>query len=84
MARKRTKPEVTYKDIRLKFCTEYQYSLFTKNRCLFFIGINKKLIDRDMTNYFCIHCLSELLETTESELYDKIHECKEEGCTLFS
>ncbi len=46
-------------------------------------GLNKKFFGRFQTDYFCIHCMAEILETTEWELYIKMHEFKESGCTLF-
>ena len=47
------------------------------------IGINKKLLGIDITNFYCIECLAEFLDCTVVELLDKIEEFKEEGCTLF-
>lgn len=47
------------------------------------IGINKKLLGRQQNEYYCIHCLSEMLEMSEMELWEKMHEFKESGCTLF-
>lgn len=48
------------------------------------IGINKKLLGIDITNFYCIECLAEFLDCTVVELLDKIEEFKEDGCTLFS
>lgn len=47
------------------------------------IGINKKLLGSDITNFYCMDCLAEYLGCTVEELLDKIEEFKEEGCTLF-
>ncbi len=47
------------------------------------IGINKKLIDPNREEYYCIDCLCEYLDTTPEAIYEKIHEFKEQGCTLF-
>ena len=47
------------------------------------IGINKKLLGTDITNFYCMECLANYLECTVEELLDKIEEFKEEGCTLF-
>ena len=47
------------------------------------IGITKKLIDKKTTQFYCLACLAEQLEVTEEELFAKIEEFKEEGCTLF-
>ena len=47
------------------------------------IGITKKLLAPDADRFFCIKCLANYLECTEEDIYDKIEEFKEEGCTLF-
>ena len=47
------------------------------------IGINKKLLGRQQNEYYCVHCLSEMLDISEMELWEKMHEFKESGCTLF-
>ena len=47
------------------------------------IGINKKRLGIDITNFYCMDCLAEYLGCTVEELLDKIEEFKEEGCTLF-
>lgn len=47
------------------------------------IGINKKLLGKDVNNFYCMDCLADYLNTTVEELLVKIEEFKEEGCTLF-
>ena len=47
------------------------------------IGINKKLLGRNIKTIYCMDCLAEYLGTTTQDLIDKIEEFKEEGCTLF-
>lgn len=47
------------------------------------IGLCKKLISKDIKEYYCIDCLAEYLEVNKEELLNKIEEFKEEGCTLF-
>lgn len=47
------------------------------------IGINKKLIDAQCNNYYCLDCLATYLEVSVEDILDKIEEFKEEGCTLF-
>jgi len=47
------------------------------------IGINKKLLGTEILNFYCMDCLAEYLGCTIEELFDKIEEFKEEGCTLF-
>lgn len=48
------------------------------------IGINKKLLGRCRTDFLCIPCLAEYLETSEAELWRMAHDFKEQGCELFS
>ena len=48
------------------------------------IGLTKKLINKNATEFYCIDCLADYLEVTVDELLDKIEEFKEEGCKLFS
>ena len=47
------------------------------------IGINKKLLGKDIKIYYCMDCLAAYLECTVEDLQDKIEEFKDEGCTLF-
>ena len=47
------------------------------------IGITKKLISEKTKQFYCLPCLADYLEVTETELLDKIEEFKEEGCKLF-
>ena len=47
------------------------------------VGINKKLLGEDISNFYCMDCLAEYLECTVDELLDKIEEFKAEGCKLF-
>jgi uncharacterized protein YlaI len=46
-------------------------------------GINKKLLGKNITNYYCMDCLADYLGCTVDDLLDKIEEFKDEGCTLF-
>lgn len=48
------------------------------------IGINMKLINENIENFYCLDCLAEYLEVSTQDILDKIEEFKEEGCTLFS
>lgn len=48
------------------------------------IGLNKKLINKNMTSFYCMDCLADYLDVTVDDLYDKIEEFKEEGCVLFT
>lgn len=47
------------------------------------IGINKKLLGLNTDSFYCIECLANILSCTVEDLYDKIEEFKNEGCTLF-
>jgi len=47
------------------------------------IGINKKLLGNDIKSFYCINCLADYLGTTSEELFEKIEEFKDDGCTLF-
>lgn len=47
------------------------------------IALNKKLLGKNIENYYCLDCLASYLNTTVEDLMDKIEEFKEEGCTLF-
>ena len=47
------------------------------------IGLNKKLLGKEVESFYCLDCLAIYLEISTQELLDKIEEFKEEGCTLF-
>jgi len=47
------------------------------------IGINKKLLGKEIVNFYCMDCLADYLNVTVEELEDKIEEFKQQGCTLF-
>jgi hypothetical protein len=47
------------------------------------IGLNKKLLGRNVKMFFCLNCLANDLEITPEELIAKIEEFKAQGCTLF-
>ncbi len=47
------------------------------------IGLNKKLISRQIERMMCLTCMAEYLETTEEELREMIEEYKRQGCALF-
>lgn len=48
------------------------------------IGINIKLLGKQIENYYCLECLADYLEVSVDELLAKIEEFKEEGCELFN
>ena len=47
------------------------------------IGICMKLLGKKNKKYYCLSCLASSLDTTTSELEERIREFKEEGCRLF-
>ena len=47
------------------------------------IGLNKKLIGRDIVKFHCMDCLAVYLEISTNELLERIQEFKDSGCTLF-
>ncbi len=47
------------------------------------IGINKKLIGKQIKSFYCMDCLADYLGCNVIDLLEKIEEFKEEGCELF-
>ena len=47
------------------------------------IGLNKKLIHRQIERLMCMSCLAEYFEISEEELNDMVERFKLQGCTLF-
>jgi len=47
------------------------------------IGLNQKLIAKDITKFHCLECLADYLDISVEDLEDRIQEYKEAGCTLF-
>ena len=47
------------------------------------IGINKKLLGKQVKTFYCMNCLADYLGCSVEDLLDKIEEFKDEGCTLF-
>lgn len=48
-------------------------------------GLSKKLFESETKKgkYFCVQCMSEMLEVTTDDLNAKIEEFKRQGCKLF-
>lgn len=61
-------------------CLSCRKSDLSKNT----IGINKKILGRDIKSFYCMDCLSDYLDISVEELEDKIQEFKDDGCKLFS
>jgi hypothetical protein len=47
------------------------------------IGLNKKLIGKDVQKFHCLSCLAEYLGVTVDELQERIQDFKDSGCILF-
>ncbi|MBQ6239150.1 MAG: hypothetical protein IJK56_02165 [Firmicutes bacterium] len=47
------------------------------------IGLHKRLISRDSTEFLCLQCLSKAFHVPEERLKEKIKEYIRQGCTLF-
>ena len=47
------------------------------------IGLNKKLINRKVKQFYCIDCLADYLEIDVDFLEERVEEFKEQGCILF-
>lgn len=47
------------------------------------IGLNKKLIHRQIERMMCMTCMAKYFETTEEELKEMIERFKRQGCSLF-
>ena len=47
------------------------------------IALNKKMIDQDVEEFYCLPCMAEYFGCYEQDLREKIQEFKEQGCTLF-
>ena len=48
------------------------------------IALTKKLINRGVSDFLCLSCLSERFQVPEDILREKIVQFREMGCTLFS
>lgn len=47
------------------------------------IGINKKILGREIKQFYCNDCFAEYLEVTTEELLAKVEDFKSQGCALF-
>jgi hypothetical protein len=47
------------------------------------IGLNKKLIHRQIERMMCLVCMADYFETTEENLKEKTKDFKRQGCALF-
>lgn len=47
------------------------------------VALSKKMLGRDISRFYCIGCLAELLGCEQDDLAIKIQEFREQGCTSF-
>lgn len=47
------------------------------------IGLNKKLLGKEVRRFYCLSCLANYLDVSVEELLAKAKEFKDQGCTLF-
>ena len=47
------------------------------------IGINKKMLGKEIKTFYCMECLADYLGCTVEDLLEKIEEFKDDGCMLF-
>ena len=64
------------KQINCAYCDKENLS---KNE----IGLNKKLIHRQIERMMCLTCLAAYFEMTEETLKEMIDRLKQQGCSLF-
>jgi transcription elongation factor Elf1 len=64
------------KQINCAYCDKEKLS---KNE----IGLNKKLIHRQIERMMCLTCLAAFFEMTEEKLKEMIDRLKQQGCSLF-
>lgn len=57
---------------------------FKENLSNDIIALNKKLLGKNIENFYCLDCLADYLGVSTDDLLDKIEEFKEEGCDLFN
>ena len=47
------------------------------------VGLNKKLLGRNINKLFCLQCLADHLDISAEDLLERIQEFKDSGCVLF-
>lgn len=47
------------------------------------VGLNKKLLGRKISSFYCIDCLAEHFGVTVGEMHTKIEDFKSRGCKMF-
>ena len=64
------------KQVICAFCSKENLSKNT-------VGLNKKLIHRQIKRIMCLTCMAEYFEMTQAELEEMIEILKQQGCSLF-
>jgi hypothetical protein len=65
--------------MEIKNCYVCERKMLSKN----IIGLNTKLLGKQITRFYCLNCLADYLEITPDELLAKVEEFKAQGCKLF-
>ncbi|NLB77115.1 MAG: hypothetical protein GX799_11750 [Crenarchaeota archaeon] len=47
------------------------------------VALSIKILGLNVTNFYCIACLAEIIDCDQDDLTIKIQEFKEQGCTMF-
>ena len=47
------------------------------------VGLNKKLIGRNIKKFLCLQCLADHLDISTDDLLERVQEFKDGGCNLF-
>jgi hypothetical protein len=66
-------------DVENKTCYVCGKENLSKNE----LGLNKKLLDKNIRRFYCLDCLADYLDVDSEILLEKVEEFKEQGCTLF-
>ena len=48
------------------------------------VGMTKKMVNRGATRFFCMDCLAQYHGIPVENLYVKLEQFREDGCTLFA
>ena len=47
------------------------------------VALSQKMLGRKIIEFYCVDCLAKSLDCEREDLFVKIMEFKEQGCTLF-
>lgn len=59
------------------------YACYKENLNKVEIGLNKKLLNRNIKQFYCLSCLADYLEVDVDFLLERVEEFKDQGCILF-